>query len=133
MQHVLFAGDTVAHHVVDGGADAFGVTLVIEVGGDAAVLCGVLVDPLIDLFGGHAGVDVLTHVVEGTDVDGSRALDALDIFGRLVKAARQHVEALIPEALKLFVKGLVALLVFLSASAPAGVVAAGRGSIVIHG
>ena len=122
-----------AYHIIDGGAHALGVALVVEVGGNAAMLRGVLVDPLVDLFGGHAGVDVLAHIVEGSDVDGSRALDALDILRALVKAARQHVEALIPEALKLLVKGLMAFFVFLSAAAPAGIVAAGCGSIVIHG
>ena len=133
MQHVLFAGDAMAHDVVDRGADAFGVALVVEVGGDAAVLCGVLVDPLVDLFGGHAGVDVLAHVVEGTDVDGCRALDALDILGRFVEASRQHVETFVPGTLELLVKGLVALLVLLPAAAPAGVVAARGRTVVIHG
>ena len=122
-----------AYHVIDGGAHALGVALIVEVGGNAAALHGVVVDPLVHLGGGHAGGNVGGHVVQHADVDGRRALDALDVGRRLEEAADGHLEALVVEAVKALVNLGVALLVLLAASAPAGVVAAGDGQVVIHG
>ena len=133
VQHVRIAGDTVADHVVDRGAHALGIALVVEVGRRATVLDGVVVDHLVDLVGGHARGDVLAHVVEHAYVDGGRTLDALDIGGRLVERAGQNLPALFPQALEALVEGAVAFLIFFAAAAPASVVAAGHGSFVIHG
>lgn len=133
MQHVRIAGDTVADHVVDRGAHALGIALVVEVGRRATVLDGVVVDHLVDLIGGHARGDVLAYVVEHAHVDGGGALDALDIGGRLVERAGQNLPALFPQAFEALIKDAMAFLVFLAAAAPASVVAAGHGSFVIHG
>ena len=133
VQHVRIAGDTVTDHVVDRGAYALGVALVVEVGRRAAVLDGVVVDHLVDLVGGHARGDVLAYVIEHAHVDGGRALDALDIGGRLVERAGQNLPALFPQALEALIKGAMAFLIFFAAAAPASVVAAGHGSFVKHG
>ena len=120
-------------HIIDRGAHAFGVALVVEVGRRAAVLDGVVVDHLVDLVGGHARGDVLAYVIEHAHVDGGRALDALDIGGRLVERTGQDLPALLPEALEALVESAMAFLIFFAASAPASVVAARHGSFVIHG
>mgnify|MGYP000588368552 CR=1 FL=1 len=133
VQHVRIAGDAVTDHVVDRGANALGVALIVEVGRRAAVLDGVVVDHLVDLVGGHARGDVLAYVIEHAHVDGGRALDALDVGGRLVERAGQNLPALFPQALKALIKGAMAFLIFFAAAAPASVVAAGYGSFVIHG
>ena len=133
MQHIRIAGDTVADDVVDRGAHALGVALVVEVGRRATVLDGVVVDHLVDLVGGHACGDMLAHIIEHAHVDGCRALDALDIGGSLVERARQNLPALLPQALEALIKGAMAFLIFFAAAAPASVVAAGYGSFVIHG
>jgi hypothetical protein len=133
VQHVRIAGDTVADHVVDRGAHAFGVALVVEVGRRATVLDGVVVDHLVDLVGGHARGDMLAHVIEHAHVDSGRALDAFDIGGHLVERAGQDLPALFPQALKALVESAMAFLIFFAASAPASVVAARHGSFVIHG
>ena len=97
------------------------------------MLDGVVVDHLVDLVGGHACGDMLAYVVEHAHVDGSGALDALDVGGRLVECAGQNLPALFPQALEALIKGTVAFLVFFAAAAPASVVAARHGSFVIHG
>ena len=122
-----------ADDVVDRGAHALGIALVVEVGRRAAVLDGVIVDHLVDLVGGHARGDVLAYVIEHAHVDGGRAFDALDIGGRLVERAGQNLPALFPQALEALIEGAMAFLVFLAAAAPASVVAARHGSFVIHG
>ena len=122
-----------ADHIIDRGAHAFGVALVVEIGRRATVLDGVVVDHLVNLVGGHARGDVLAYVVEHAHVDGGGALDALDIGGRLVERTGQNLPALLPQALEALVEGAVTFLIFFAAAAPAGVVAAGYGSFVIHG
>ena len=122
-----------ADDVVDGGADAVGVTLVVEVRGDAAVLDGVVVDPLVDLGGGHARGDTLADHVEHADVDCRGALDALDVRGGLEQAAGHNLLALGRQAVEPLVERGVAFLVLLSGAAPAEVVAAGHDIVVIHG
>ena len=124
MQHVRIAGDAVTDHVVDRGAHALGVALIVEVSRRATVFDGVVVDHLVDLVGGHARGDVLAYVVEHAHVDGGRALDALDVGGGLQKRAMGHLFALLIELLQTLVQVEVALLVFLPAAAPALVVAA---------
>ena len=133
MQHVRIAGDAVADHVIDRGAHALGVALVVEVGRRATVLDGVVVDHLVDLVGGHARGDVLAYVVEHAHVDGGGALDALDVGGRLVERAGQDLPALFPQALEALIKSAMAFLIFFAAAAPASIVAAGYGSVVKHG
>jgi hypothetical protein len=133
VQHIRIAGDTVADDVVDRGAHALGIALVVEIGWRATVLDGVVVDHLVDLVGGHACGDMLAHVIEHAHVDGCRALDALDIGGSLVERARKNLPALFPQALEALVEGAVTFLIFFAAAAPASVVAAGHGSIVKHG
>ena len=120
-------------HVVDRGAYALGVALVVEVGRRATVLDGVVVDHLVNLVGGHARGDVLAYVVEHAYVNGGRALDALDIGGRLVERAGQDLPALFPQALEALVEGAMTFFIFFAAAAPASVVAARYGSIVKHG
>ena len=133
VQHVCITGDAVADDVVDRGAHALGIALVVEVGRRATVLDGVVVDHLVDLVGGHARGDVFAYVIEHAHVDSGRALDALDIGGRLVERTGQNLPALLPQALEALVEGAVTFLIFFAAAAPAGVVAAGYGSFVIHG
>ena len=133
MQHVRIAGDAVTDDVIDRGAYALGVALVVEVCRRAAVLDGVVVDHLVDLVGGHACGDMLAHIIEHAYVDGGRALDALDIGGRLVERAGQDLPALFPQALEALVEGAMTFLIFFAAAAPASVVAARHGSIVKQG
>ena len=76
---------------------------------------------------------MLAYVIEHAYVDGGRALDALDIGGRLVERAGQNLPALFPQALEALIKGAMAFLIFFAAAAPAGVVAARNGSFVKHG
>ena len=96
VQHVRITGNAVADDVVDRGAHALWVALVVEVGRRATVLDGVVVDHLVDLVGGHARGDVLAYVVEHAHVDGGGALDALDVGGRLVERTGQNLPALLP-------------------------------------
>jgi hypothetical protein len=133
VQHVRVAGDAVTDHIVDRGAHTLGIALVVEIGRRATVLDGVVVDHLIDLVGGHACGDMLAHIIKHAHVDGGRALNALDIGGRLVERTGQNLPALFPQALEALIKGAMAFLIFFAAAAPAGVVAAGHGSIVKHG
>ena len=122
-----------ADDVVDRGAHALGIALVVEIGRRATVLDGVVIDHLVDLVGGHACGDMLAHIIEHAHVDSRRSLDTLDIGGRLVERAGQNLPALFPQAFETLIKGAMAFLVFLAAAAPASVVAAGHGSFVIHG
>ena len=121
-----------ADDLVDGRANAFRVTLVIKVGRDAAVLDGVIVDPLVDLLGGDARSDALRHEIQHADVDGGASLDALDLLRRFQQAALGNLEALLIEALQTLVEIEMALLVFAPAAAPAFVVTAGAFQIIVH-
>ena len=121
-----------ADDLVDGCANAFRVTLVIKVGRDAAMLDGVIVDPLVDLLGGDARADALRHKIQHADVDGGASLDALDLLRRFQQAALGNLEALLIEALQALVEIEMALLVFAPAAAPAFVVAPGAFQIIVH-
>ena len=122
-----------ADHFVDAGADALGVAFVAQVGGGAAVLDGVVVYPLVDLLGGDAGADVIGNIIQDADVDFGTALDALDVVRALQRVMVGQQKALLVELFHVHVEGCVALLVFLTASTPTGVVAAESGFIPIHG
>ncbi len=122
-----------AHHVVDGRANAFGIALKVEVCRDSAVLNGVVVNPAVNLLGGDSCVDVFGNIVEYANIYCGRALNALDVLRSFEQVAGEWLGALVVETLQFLVKCLMALLVFLAAAAPAGIVASWYWSIVIHG
>ncbi len=97
------------------------------------MLYGVVVNPAINFFGGNACVDVLGNIVEYANIYCGRALNALDILRCFEQMTREWLGALVVETLQFLVKCLMALLVFLAAAAPAGIVASWYRSIVIHG
>ena len=92
----------------------------------------VLVHPLIDLLGGHAGLDALSDVIEHTHVHLRAALDAFDILARFEQSASRHLAPLLIEMLELLIDSQMALLILLAAAAPACVVALGLALSVIH-
>ena len=93
-QHVLFAGNAVANNVVDGRAHAFREAAVSQVGRRAAMFDGVIVNPLVDFFGGHARRNALGYHVEHAYVDGCACFDGLDVSGAFQNVARGNLVAL---------------------------------------
>ena len=71
-----------AHHAVDRGANAVGVTLEVKdrQGCPPDVQTCVVIDPLVDFGGGDAWLDMLGNIIEYPDIDSGRALNALDFF-----------------------------------------------------
>ena len=53
------------------------------------MLDAVVVYPAVDLLGAHAWADMLGHVIECSDVDLGRCLDALDFLGRFEQVASE--------------------------------------------
>ena len=131
-QHVLFAGDAVANDVVDGRADAFRETAVAQIGRRAAVLDGVVVNPLVDFFGGHAGRNALGNHVKHAHVNGGACLNGLDVGRAFQNVACGHFEALVVEFLQALVGLPMAFLVLFAAAAPAFVVASRLAFAVVH-
>ena len=132
MQHLVLVGKAVADDVVHRGAHAEGIALVVEVGAHRVMRGQVFLHPAVDVGGGDAGLDVLAHVVEHAHVHLGGRLDALDVGRGLEQNPARHLLALHVELLQSGVDGLVALLVLLAASTPAGVVAAEFGHVVVH-
>ncbi len=76
------AGDAVAHHVVDRGADRLGEALVVERRGDGLLhVDDIVMADAVQLFGGDAGLDVFGNHFQ--DFGGQFAGDAhfCDVFG----------------------------------------------------
>jgi hypothetical protein len=132
LEHVILVREAVAYDIVDGGADAIGIALEIEVGRHGAMCRKIGLDPLVDVHRRDAGTDMLSHIVEHAHVHSSRGLDALDVSRHLQKRARQHLFAVIVETLHLHVGCFMAFLVFLPASAPAGIVPARHRLMIEH-
>ena len=131
-QHILFAGNAVANNVVDGRAHAFRETAVSQVGRRAAVFDGVIVNPLVDFFGGHARRNALGYHVEHAYVDGCACFDGLDVSGAFQNVARGNLVALVIELLQALIGLPMAFLVLLAAAAPAFVVASRLAFAVVH-
>ena len=121
-----------ANNVVDGRAHAFREAAVSQVGRRAAVFDGVIVNPLVDFFGGHARRNALGYHVEDAHVDGRACFDGLDVSGAFQNVARGNLVALIIELLQALIGLPMALLVLLAAAAPAFVVASRLAFAVVH-
>lgn len=93
--------------------------------GRAAVFDGVIVNPLVDFFGGHARRNALGYHVEHAHVDGCACFDGLDVSGAFQNVARGNLVALVIELLQALIGLPMALLVLLAAAAPAFVVRPG--------
>ena len=131
-QHVLFAGNAMANNVVDGRAHALRESAVTQIGRRAAVLDGVIVNPLVDFLGGHARRNALGDHVEHAHVDGGARFDGLDVGGALQNVARGNFVALVVELLQALIGLPMALLVLFAAAAPAFVVASRLAFAVVH-
>ena len=68
-----------AHHFVDGGTDALGVTLKVEGGGCGVIFFGLLTDPVVDLLGGDSLTDVFRHIVQDRHVHLGALTDSLNL------------------------------------------------------
>ena len=106
--------------IVDGRADALREALVIQRCGDAAPAGGFLVDPMVNLLGGNARVDMLRNVIQHRDVDLRAFADSLDLRLVLNQLTLRHFKALFPQRLILLVKFFMASLISFPAPAPAG-------------
>ena len=123
LQHPVGRGNAVAHHVVNGGAVAFGIAFIIQRRGQSAALDGLLIDPLVDFLGGDAGLDVCRHIVQNGDVDLRALPDTGNLGGGFDHAAGGDFRAHVAVTADKTVKIQVAFFVFDAAAAPAGVVA----------
>ncbi len=96
------------------------------------MLNGVAVDPLVDFLGGNPRPDSFGHHVEHADVNGGASLYGLNVAGAFQQVARGNFEAFVVEFLQALIRLPVAFLVFLTAAAPAFIVAAGLAFAVVH-
>ena len=55
-------------HVIHGSAYTFGEALIIQRGGDSAVLYCKIIDEPVDLGSVHAGVDMFCHMIQNRRV-----------------------------------------------------------------
>ena len=121
-----------AHHAVDRSAYAVGVAFEVEISRDAPMLNRVVVNPLVYFGSGNSWLDMLGNIVEDANIDSGRALDALDFLGAFEERTGHHFVPVQVKAFEAAVNGAVALLVFLSTSAPTFVVASGLWAVVVH-
>ena len=128
-QDDVFGRDAVANLLVDGGADALRISLVVQVGRNRAHVVCDLVDPVVDLFGGDAGFNVLLDVVENGDIDLAAGLDLFDLRRRLQQFVIRNKKASALKILDLLIESQMALLVFFAGTAPAGIIS----SRSVHG
>ena len=132
-QDLVIRRDAVAHHAVDRRADALGKALVIERRGNGAALDRVLVHPAVDVAGGAARGDALGDVIERAHVHRGASANALEIGGGLQQVSGKNLLASLPQLVEALIDRQMAFLILLAAAAPALVVAAEYGTVVIHG
>jgi hypothetical protein len=94
-QHALAAGDAVADHLVDGGADALGEATVVERGAGHAVASREVDLEVVDVLGGHAGLELEEDPLEalgGEASDGAHRADLAAALGDqlLASGSEQH-------------------------------------------
>lgn len=68
-----------ADHIVKGSADALGESVIMERGGDAAVLCRKVIDQAVDLGSAHAFVNVGRDVIKDGCIERRALLDGFDL------------------------------------------------------
>ena len=83
---------------------------------------GGLIDDPVDLFRAHSGMDLLRHCVQAGHVDLGALPDTLDLFRSLDNTSVRRYMSLELEGPDLIVKTHVAVLIFLSAAAPARII-----------
>ena len=82
-QQTVFVGNAVAHHLVDGGADAFRVALVAQRSGNSAHLLCHVTNNLINFLRTHADMNLPCNLVQNRDIQFAAFPDALKLFRSL--------------------------------------------------
>ena len=112
-----------AHDIVDRGADTFRKTFVVKRRRNGVHFYRRIIDDAIDFLCAHALADLRGHLIENGNIDLRTLADTFDLLRRLDHAVLRHLNAKRLKVLQFIVKFLMAVLVFFTASAPAGVVA----------
>ena len=107
------------YYAVDRGANAVGVALEVKIGRDAPTFNRVVIDPLV-------------YLIEYPEIDRGRAINALDFFRAFKERTGNYFVPIKIKTFEAAINGSVAFLVFLSASAPAFIVASGLWAVVVH-
>ena len=79
-----------AHHLVDGDADAFREAFVAQGGRNGAVFDGIVMHQVVDFQRTHARMDFLAHEVEDGRINHAALLNAFYLFGGADEAAFGH-------------------------------------------
>ena len=120
----MFGRDTVADLFVDGGADAFGESFIAERRRDTAELPRFAVDELIDFFRRHACANMFCYIVEYGYIDLRAFADRRDLLLIFNDRMVGNDMALTFVVLDSFVKVGMAIFVFFTTAAPAGIISA---------
>ena len=105
--------------IVDRCADALGETLIVERGGDPAMLDRKLMHERIDRFCRHARADMLGDLIQHAVVDRCRLTDQADVLRALDQRALRHHMPLQLHDIIAVIPLFMTLFVLLSAAAPA--------------
>ena len=88
LQYLCFAGNTVAYHIIDTGADTFRKSFVVERSGDGTVFCSEVIYHDVDFFGRDPFTDMLRNIIQQGSVDFGTLTDSFQLFGSTQYFAR---------------------------------------------
>ena len=97
LQNVLFLGYSVAHHLIDAGADAFRKALVVEACGRGIVLLAERHTYIVNLLRVHSHVYSVGNSVQAACVYNTCTADSFNLFGCFYKVSSRHELAFLLE------------------------------------
>ena len=79
-QYLIFAGNAVADHFVDGSTDTFRESFIIERSRNSSMRNGIIINQLIDLGGRHTSLDFFCDQIEHPGIHHTAPADTFDLF-----------------------------------------------------
>jgi hypothetical protein len=121
-----------ADDIIDGGAYRLRIAVVAKTGGDVAIVDRVPMDKRIDFFGGDAGFDKGTDIIDEPAVKGPGFPHSLNFFHRFRRELLHAGRWLAQPVTGCRVIKEVAPLILFSASAPAGIVTVDHSEKILY-
>ena len=113
-----------AYLIVYRGAYALWKSFIVKRCRDTAQTSGLIINNLVNLFGGHSGMNLLCYQIEHCNIDLAALTDTFNLFWCFDHLMGRYGMALSAEVVQFFIKFHVAVFIFFLAAAPAWVVAA---------
>ena len=108
--------------LINRGADTLRKSFISQRRRDPAPLYRLIIHPFIYLFRCYPRPDMFRNIIEHRDIDGAALPDFFYLLRSLQKIACRYNVTFIRLRHKTFIEGLMAMFIFFSAAAPAGII-----------